>query len=161
MQETRVQSLCWKDSLAEGMATHSSILVWRIPWTEGPGGLQSIGLQRVGHDWARTHRGFRLGVVLCLVECLAMFLASAYWMPVVLPFGCDNVSRRCQMYPGGNLLPIKNTEISGRLSQRKTDMGSLWTLKTQRRYLAYLGSWSPDLLWSIWVVGESSEVNST
>jgi len=37
-------------SLEEGMATHSSILAWRIPWTEEPGGLQSIGLQRVGHD---------------------------------------------------------------------------------------------------------------
>ena len=39
-----------EDSLEEGMATHSSILAWRIPWTEEPGGLQSIGLQRVGHN---------------------------------------------------------------------------------------------------------------
>ena len=39
-----------EDPLEEGMATHSSILAWRIPWTEGPGGLQSRGLQRVGHD---------------------------------------------------------------------------------------------------------------
>ena len=45
-----VQSLGWEDSLEEGMATHSSILAWRIPWTERPGGLQSIGSQRVGHD---------------------------------------------------------------------------------------------------------------
>ena len=45
-----VQSLVWEDPLEEGMATHSSILAWRIPWTEDPGGLQSIGLQRVGHD---------------------------------------------------------------------------------------------------------------
>ena len=49
-QETRVQSLGWEDPLEEGMATHSSILAWRIPWTEEPGGLQSMGLQRVGHD---------------------------------------------------------------------------------------------------------------
>ena len=42
-----VQSLCWEDPLEEGMATHSSMLAWRIPWTEEPGGLQSIGLQRV------------------------------------------------------------------------------------------------------------------
>ena len=41
-----------KDPLEEGMATHSSILAWRIPWTLEPGGLQSIGLQRVGHDWS-------------------------------------------------------------------------------------------------------------
>jgi len=54
MQETWVQSLSWEDPLKKGMATHSSILAWRIPWTEEPGGLQSMGLQRVGHDWA-TH----------------------------------------------------------------------------------------------------------
>ena len=51
MQETRVRSLGGEDPLKEGIATHASILVWRIPWIEEPGGLQSIGLQRVGHDW--------------------------------------------------------------------------------------------------------------
>ena len=47
-QETWVQSLGWEDSLEEDMATHSSILAWRIPWTEMPSGLQSMGLQRSG-----------------------------------------------------------------------------------------------------------------
>ena len=46
----QAQSLGQEDPLEEGKATHSSILVWRIPWTEEPGGLQSMGLQRVGHD---------------------------------------------------------------------------------------------------------------
>ena len=50
MWETQVQSLGWEDPLEEGMATHSSILAWRIPWTGVPGGLQSMGLQRVGHN---------------------------------------------------------------------------------------------------------------
>ena len=50
MQETWVQSLGQKDPLEKEMATHSSILAWRIPWTEEPGGLQSTGSQRVGHD---------------------------------------------------------------------------------------------------------------
>ena len=50
MQETGVQSLGWEDSLEKEMATHCSILAWRIPWTEEPGGLQSMGSQRVGHD---------------------------------------------------------------------------------------------------------------
>ena len=50
VQETWVQSLGWEDLLKEGMATHSSILVWRIPWTEEPGGLQSMELQRVRHN---------------------------------------------------------------------------------------------------------------
>ena len=50
MQETQVQSLGQEDPLEKGMATHSSILAWRIPQTEEPGGLQSMGLQRVRHD---------------------------------------------------------------------------------------------------------------
>ena len=49
-EETQVPSLGGEDPLEEGMATHSSALAWRIPWTEEPGGLQSTGSQRVGHD---------------------------------------------------------------------------------------------------------------
>ena len=50
MRETRVQSLGWEDPLEKEMVTHSSILAWRIPWTEESGGLQFTGSQRVGHD---------------------------------------------------------------------------------------------------------------
>ena len=50
MRDTGVQSLGREDPLEKEMATHSSILAWRIPWTEEPGGLQSTGSQRVGHD---------------------------------------------------------------------------------------------------------------
>ena len=50
MWETWVRSLGQEDPLEKGMATHSSILAWRTPWTEKPGGLQSMGLQGVGHD---------------------------------------------------------------------------------------------------------------
>ena len=50
MQETRVQSLAREDLMEKEMATHSNILAWKIPWTEEPGGLQSTGRQRVGHD---------------------------------------------------------------------------------------------------------------
>ena len=50
MQETRVRSLGGEDPLEQGMATHSSILAWRIPWTEEPGGLQSGESHRVGYD---------------------------------------------------------------------------------------------------------------
>ena len=50
MQETRVQSLDWEDPLEKGMDAHSSIFARRIPWTEEPGRLLSMGLQRVGHD---------------------------------------------------------------------------------------------------------------
>ena len=56
MQETWVPSVGWEDPLVKGMAVHSSILAWRITWTEEPGGLQSIGSQTVRHNWiSNTH----------------------------------------------------------------------------------------------------------
>ena len=65
MWETRVWSLCWENLLEKEMATHSSILAWRIPQTEEHGRLQSMGSQRVGHDWATsfhfTHCGWSKG----------------------------------------------------------------------------------------------------
>ena len=54
-QEMQVWSLGWEDPLEEEMATHSSILAWRIPWTEEPDGLPSIGSQTVGHNWVTEH----------------------------------------------------------------------------------------------------------
>ena len=53
--EMQVRSLGWEGTLEKGMATHSSILAWRIPWTEEPGWLQSMGSQRVGHNHATKH----------------------------------------------------------------------------------------------------------
>ena len=50
MQETWVRSLGWEDPLEEEMVTHYTILTWKVPWMEEPGRLQSMGLQRVGHD---------------------------------------------------------------------------------------------------------------
>ena len=50
VQETWIRSLGWEEPLEKEMATHSSILAWKISWTEGPGGLQSVGSQRLGHD---------------------------------------------------------------------------------------------------------------
>ena len=60
MQETWVQSLDLGDPLEKELATHSSILAWRIPWTEEPSRLQSMGLQKVGHDWAADSYYFSL-----------------------------------------------------------------------------------------------------
>ena len=54
IQEMEFPSLSWDGALEKEMATHSSILACEIPWTEGPGGLQSMGMQRVGHDLATT-----------------------------------------------------------------------------------------------------------
>ena len=55
MQRIRVRSLGWEDPLEQGMGTHSSIFTWRIPWTEEPGGIQSIGSQRVRHNLAANY----------------------------------------------------------------------------------------------------------
>ena len=59
MQETQelwVWFLGWEDPLEEGVTTHCSVLAWRIPWTEEPGGLQFMGSQRVRHDWEHAHK---------------------------------------------------------------------------------------------------------
>ena len=66
MQETWVQSLDWEDLLEKEMATHSSTLAWKIPWTEEPGRLQSMGSQRVGHDRATSLSLFSSLSYICL-----------------------------------------------------------------------------------------------
>ena len=55
VQEMWAWSLDWEDPVEKEMATHSSTLAWEIPWTEEPGGLQSLGLHTVGHDWTTEH----------------------------------------------------------------------------------------------------------
>ena len=75
----RVQSLGWEGPLEKEMATHSSTLTWRIPWTEEPGGLQSMSLQRVGHIWSdRAQHIFRVFiefVTILLLFYVVVFLA--------------------------------------------------------------------------------------
>ena len=63
MQETQGRFLGWKDHLEKLLATQSSILAWRIPWTEEPGGLQSMGSQRVGHNWATNTFTFNISKI--------------------------------------------------------------------------------------------------
>ena len=60
MQETQDRSLGQEDPMEKGMATHSSILAWRIPWTEEPGRLEAMGLHRVGHNWAMNTLTFKI-----------------------------------------------------------------------------------------------------
>ena len=72
----QVWSLGWEDPLEEGMAIHSSILAWRIPWTEEPDTLQSMGSQRVGYDWTIMLVGYLTFVILafCYSEVVSLFL---------------------------------------------------------------------------------------
>ena len=82
MRETWVWFLGWEDPLEKELATHSSTFAWRIPWKEEPGRLQSMGLQRVGHDWA-TSLHFEVfgiisvimaGLTWCLETCLSLLI---------------------------------------------------------------------------------------
>ena len=68
MQETWIRSLGWEDPLEEGMATHSSALAQRIPWTEEPGGLQPTESHRVGHDWSSKAAATSENILPCVVN---------------------------------------------------------------------------------------------
>ena len=81
MWETQVQSLGWADPLEKEMATHSNILAWRIPWSEEPGRLQSMGSQRVRHDLAtqqQQHGVVRKRFVMSVREMLFSQLKGTY-----------------------------------------------------------------------------------
>ena len=104
-QKTWVRSLSWEGPLEKGMATHSSMLAWRIPWTEEPGGLQSMESQRVRHDWAPQHstEGLEADVLVSAVVSeqmllglpLCCFVAAAPRTPRLLfsrPGGLASVS---------------------------------------------------------------------
>ena len=77
MQETQVWSLGWVDPLEKEMATHSSILAWRIPGTEEAGGLQPMGSQRVGHDWV-TNTHFHICMIISLINKIDYMIYKMY-----------------------------------------------------------------------------------
>ena len=86
MRETQVRFLGQEDPLEKEMAIHSSILVWKIPWTEEPDRLQSMGSQRVGHDWATS---LNLSNILCLH--FGLLLHCQMFLPVKpLKFSAQN-----------------------------------------------------------------------
>ena len=94
MQETQVRSLGWEDALEKGMATHSSILAWRIPWTEEPGGLQSMGPQsRTGLSNQHTPQGQCLTREGNTQETPEMTLSSVYGWALLgpVPFALSSI----------------------------------------------------------------------
>ena len=83
MQDTQVQSLAQEDPLEKEMATHSSIPAWKIPWTEEPGGLQSMGSWRVGHDWMTKHMlngMFQASAVFSMLFTLTGMVSSSFYL---------------------------------------------------------------------------------
>ena len=125
MQKAWAQSLSWEDPLEKGMATHFSILAWRIPWTEETGGLQSMGLQRVRHNWATKcavgdFSGSPLGKPLCFKsrECrfdpwVGKILQRSNWLPTLvflgIPGGSEGKESTCSV---GDLGSIPGLERS-------------------------------------------------
>ena len=85
MQETLVQSLGWEDPLEKEMATHSSILAWKVQWTEKPGRLHSIGLQRVRHDWACMQQSICWDTKLKFYQIIIYFCKLTTWFAIVTP----------------------------------------------------------------------------
>ena len=85
IEEAQALSLGWKDPLEKEMATHSSTLAWEIPWTAEPGGLQSMGLQRVGHDWTHYLVVPGLNGVLRIFHCSIPTLSFGMRDPVPQP----------------------------------------------------------------------------
>ena len=95
MQETWAQSLALEDPLEKEMATHSSILAWEIPWTEKPGGLQAMGLQRVGNDWVTEHAYVGRGQGCCKTSCTGQLPATKYLAQNV---NCDTPEKSRNRY---------------------------------------------------------------
>ena len=89
LRDTQVRSLVWEDPLEKEMATHSSILAWRIPWTEEPGRLQSMGSQRVRHEWATSLSFFSFS--LSLNSYVAMDKWHSNIHPIVLMWTSDDI----------------------------------------------------------------------
>ena len=112
MQETWVWSLGWEDPLEKEMATHSSILAWRIPWMEKPGGLQSTGSQRIWHDWETLSKNiWKLASPGITRKKLTLWMAyfkhvhslendlTCFPIAVELPFGPNRVIREFPSSP--------------------------------------------------------------
>ena len=120
--QKNIHLLGWEDALEAGLATHSSILAWRIPWTEESGGLQSIGSQKVRHKWFSVHactRWLDHTVVLFLIfwgasilfsiitvsvfiptKRVQGFLFSTAWpLPVIFYLFDNSYSNKCEMIP--------------------------------------------------------------
>ena len=129
MQETWIQSLGQEDPQEKGMATHSSILAWRIPWTEELGGLQPIGLQRIRHNWTTymAHWKSLMRSGLCLPLKLFLHLLPKCFVCI----GFSTMSSN-----GLNSLPLQSFPISFSLSLEH-DVPCLFLAES----IHSLGSW--------------------
>ena len=121
MRETWVPSLGWEDLLEKEIAAHSSILAWKIPWTEKPGRLQAMGSQRVGHDWATS---------------LSLSGLPTWYVPVALLLSLDS-QKRLQTLPNtANVL--LQTKLPRLRTTVLTKLSNTWTSIKQRMFIMAL-----------------------
>ena len=110
MQETRVQSLGQEDPLEKEMVTHSSILVWRSPWTEEPGGLQSRGLQRVRLDWQTNTFMVIVSITTFIIFIISGFTKSPHWTYIYLWLIHIDVWQKTTRFYKAIILQLKNKQ---------------------------------------------------
>ena len=137
--ETQVWSLGRGDPLEEGMATHSGILTWRIPWTEEPCALQSMGLQRVGHDWSD-------------LACMCLFKYSGWDGAGMTPgqrLKGVEVGMH-EIFGKGNSeanLKVLNSEVGAFSGCLRTERVSAWVERSDRWGRGKEGWWGRSRVW--------------
>ena len=142
MQETGVQYLCQEDLLEKGMATHSSILTWRIPWTEKPGGLQSMGSQTVEHNWAtNTHAAFGIliswpGIMFPTVQAQTTKESPKSLLFMILQI-LSSTSRMCSSFHFWKCLCTR-WKVDWESNKVSVDGGLIWEMKEELKRRAYI-----------------------
>ena len=151
MWETWVWSLGGEDPLEKEMETHSSILAWKIPWTEEPGGLQSMGLQRIGLDWVtKLARFWMKELQMCACAAILWYFeeqgSDVVWRRLLTWRGLTSLLEKA-MAPHSSTLAWKIpwTEESGRLqSMRSLRVGHDWaTSRSMFIFLHWRRKWQP------------------
>ena len=138
MQETWVQSLGWEDLLEKRLATHSSILAWRIPWTEEPGGLQSMGLQRVGHDWVTKFQFYPVSFVVIEVKLIDCCLWATHDGNLGDGSQCDENLQRTSLFPTTQNLLLHKKINPSQLSSIEEPSGlHVLTPNSKQKYFSF------------------------
>ena len=113
LQETWIQSLGWEDPVEKRMATHSSILAWRNPWTEEPGGIQSMGSQRVGPDWVTntSYSYCRMNLFMNSSVTFNMYIDSQSHYHNHTDLSIKKISLCCSLIIKSSLLPASRNPL--------------------------------------------------
>ena len=120
LRELQVWFLGWEDALEKGMATHSSFLACRIPWTEEPGWLQSMGLQRIRHEWATNTFTFSL-ILVCFISiftCLRYYFSYDFFFDPLVVQWCVVISTHMWVFQFSSLKNFSFIPLLGEMLDR-------------------------------------------